>query len=89
MQAQIISKIGLLCLKEAVLEVLCEAKRKDELLGPADISTRAGIPQKLERLANGITGGILFLLKKEEKVCRPKYGKWAITEEEFNRRNTD
>lgn len=88
-QIQLLSRIGLLHLKEAVIEVLCDAKRKGEKpLGFAEVSGRADIFRgKQGKFNDGIAAGILYLLEKEGRAHHtPKVG-WVITDEEFDRRD--
>lgn len=86
-RAKKLAEIGQLCLKEAVLEVLCDAKREGGPLGPSKVSERAGIARGGDKFNDAIAGGILFLLEVDGKVQNPKRGQWIITDEEFNRRN--
>lgn len=92
-----LARIGEFLLEEAILDVLLQAWAKDECLGAAEISRRAGIFREgggggsnIRAMNDAIVTGMLVKLRKEGKVerCeqRPGVGGWKLTEAEFERR---
>lgn len=87
-----LSCLGEYYLKEAILDVLCEAYSGNEGVSPAEISRRAGIFREsgVAGMNDAITHGLLNSLVDEGKVERVKPRKgWRLTEEEFERRRND
>ena len=89
-------RVGMFHLEEAVLDVLLEAKHKDECLGAAEISKRAGIfrDRGTQNMMNdAITTGLLVKLASEGRVerCtqRNGLGGWNLTADEFAVRRDD
>lgn len=84
------ARIGECHLEKAVLDVLLEAKYKEELgLGPANISRRAGVYRGRTSMRDAITAGILFKLEEKGKVERLRRGVWRLSDKEFNKRRDD
>lgn len=88
--------MGMFHLEEAVLDVLLEAKHKDECLGAAEISKQAGIfrDRGTQKMMNdAITTGLLIKLDSEGRVerCRQPSGRggWKLTADEFAVRRDD
>lgn len=90
------ARLGEFYLEEAVLDVLLEARHKDECIGASEISKRAGIfrDRGSEDIMNdAIVHGMLAKLCDENKVerCTQPNGKggWKLTNAEFERRRDD
>lgn len=83
-------------LKDIILDVLVEAKRTGECLGPTEIASRTGIADNLfvvegeQNFIGAFTLMLLSTLKHEVRAERcPEPGeekKWEITAEEFQKR---
>ncbi len=83
-------------LKEIILDVLVEAKRTGECLGPTEIASRTGIADNLsvaegeQNFMGAFTLMLLSTLKHEMRAQRctepGKEGKWELTAEEFQKR---
>ena len=75
-----LARIGIFYLEEAVLDVLFEAKYKQEWLQPADICERADM-----------TYGVLAKLEAEGRIehSQATRQKWQLTEKEFENRRDD
>ena len=76
------ARAALFTLKEVVLEVLYEA-RDGELINPAEIRERLGIPNITEPTVatNALIFGILDHLKQEGSVKHTLNEGWEITDE--------
>lgn len=96
------ARMGEFYLEEAVLDVLLEARHKDQCLGAAEISRRGGIFRESGDKSKGeptsmndaIATGMLIKLMKAGRVQRceqdgKKVGGWEMTDEEFQRRRDD
>lgn len=100
-RAQQFALAGEFLLEEAVLDVLWEARRNGECLGPAEISKRAGIFREsglAKKSGNDdIVWGILAKLVKHGRVhkCRKdplkskKEDGWELADDEFEKRHDD
>ena len=85
------ARLGVFYLEEAVLDALLETK--DECIGAAEISKRAGVYRPTHDKATfneSITNGILSKLENEgriEKCLQPNNrGGWKITDKELSER---
>ena len=90
------SRIGEFYLEKAILDILLEAKHKQQCIGAAKISERAGIFRdrgKVNIMNDAITTGMLVKLNDQGKVKRCKQSKsvggWELTDDEFKRRRKD
>ena len=91
-----LSRIGEFYLEKAILDILLEAKHKQQCIGAAKISERAGIFRdrgKVNIMNDAITTGMLVKLNDQGKVKRCKQSKsvggWELTDGEFKRRHKD
>ena len=85
------ARIGIFLLEEAILDVLLDAQRKNECLGPTAISKKLGIFRFQENHRGYIAYNILQKLEDEGRVERhPSVrGGWQLTQEEFVNRYDD
>ncbi|MDA7983366.1 MAG: hypothetical protein MPJ79_04465 [Alphaproteobacteria bacterium] len=92
-----LARVGEFLLEKAVTDVLLEAKREGECIGPAEISRRAGIYRGKSSgysMYDAIVQGILYKLEEHERVtrCDQPSGKkrgWELTDKEFASRQDD
>ena len=82
--AAVLARIGMPCLDKAVMAVIVSAHRAGEVLGPAEISKRAGIDRdvgfgKGEGIYDSITTGILARLVSAGRVSRTGHGRYEPT----------
>lgn len=82
---KMLTRIALIYLEEAVLDVLFKARQDHEGLQPAEIGTLIGIPsssQRMEGSASPIVRGILDRLEVGGFVQQKEsYGPWELTVE--------
>ena len=85
-----LARIGIFYLEEAVLDVLFEAKYKQEWLQPADICERADMTYVLFEKGD-IAYGVLAKLEAEGRIehSQATRQKWQLTEKEFENRRDD
>ena len=88
-----LARVGEFHLEEAILDVLLEARYKNECIGAAEISERAGIFRErgIENIMNdAIATGMLVKLRDQGKAQRceqpNRRGGWELTDHEFERR---
>ena len=79
--AAVLARIGMQCLDEAVMAVVVQAHQAGEVLGPAEISKRAGIDRNVgfgrdEAIYDDITTGILARLVSARRVSRSGRGRY-------------
>ena len=82
--AAVLARIGMHCLDEAVMAVIVNAHQVGEVLGPAEISRRAGIDRdvgfgKDKAIYDSITTGILARLVRAGRVSRTGRGRYEPT----------
>ena len=85
-----LARIGIFYLEEAVLDVLLEAKHKQEWLKPADICEIADMTYVLFEKGD-MAYGILAKLEAEGRIkhSQETKRKWQLTEKEFEKRRED
>lgn len=92
-----LARMGEFYLEEAVLDVLLNAAQRNESIGAAEISKRAGIfrdggggGEAMASMNDAIVTGLLTKLQKADRVerCTQANGKggWKISESEIARR---
>ena len=77
----VLARIGMQCLDEAVMAVIVKAHQEGEVLGPAEISKRAGIDRNVgfgkdNLIYDDITTGILARLVSAKRVSRSGRGRY-------------
>ena len=72
---------------ESILDTLLEVYQDNKYLGAAEISKRTGFFRK-QPMNDAIVTGFLFELEDLKKVYRHE-SKWALTEEEYNKRKEE
>ncbi len=86
------ARMGLLFLKEVVLEVLLDAQSEGMMLQPKEINERIGIPDTAGDRSSSTSSLILGVLRHLEAEGRVSHiyqqgtYKWQISEEEANAR---
>ena len=84
MSPQKFARLGMFCLKEAVLDILEQPEHREQGLKPGEISRILGI-QSLSNSDRGmaypVVTGILWQLQDEETVRQEEiYGPWRLAE---------